>query len=270
MRSTTSWVVTVLLVIAGANLFWWQHYQIASYRAQLEDRQLLPSGHHYRRSGYPRDSAATPAAWTPHAASSGGLTRADLNQSDSQADDRNLILDQYRDAIAELNLPPEKASRLLDLLDDRVQAVLDAEDNARRQGYAEASAVAQRAVAMAIAQEDQRIVQLIGLVGQRTLEGQGASAPPAAPTTVVVNVMPAPASDYAAPAYAAAPPAYDAGDYAAYTTYPYIYPYPNFYTTGIGYANYGRGGRAYAARGAGPARGAAHAISVSHSAGRRR
>jgi len=272
MRSTTSWVVTVLLVIAGANLFWWQHYQIAGYRALLADRQELLSGHAYRRTGFARDAAAMPAVWTPSAASSGGLTRTDLIQTDSRADDRNLILDQYQDAIAQLNLPPDKARQLLDLLDERVQAVLDAEDSARRQGYAEASAVAQRAVAMAIAQEDQRIVQLIGVVGQRTLEGQGstpvgASAPTAAPVTMVVNVMAPTAPDYQAPAYPTSPPAYGAADYGAYSTFPYLYTYPNFYTTGTGYANYGRGARSSPVRGRAPARGTVHATFVSHSAG---
>jgi len=272
MRSTTSWVVTVLLVMAGGNVFWWQHSQIASYRAQLEDRdrQDLLSEHPYRRTGYSRDLALAASASTSHSASSGGLTRADLKQTDFRADDRGLILDQYRDAISRLNLPPEKASQLLDLLDERVQAVLDAEDNARRQGYAEASAVTQRAIAMAIAQEDQRIVQLIGLVGQRMLDGlgataSGASAPPAGPTTMIVNVMPAPLPDFTAPAYTPLPD-YDAGGYG----YPYIYTSPYIYTTGIGSANYGGGARAYSARGGASPRGAGHATFASHSSGRRR
>jgi len=272
MRSTVAWVVVVLLVFAGANLFWWQHYQIATYRAQLAEQDQALTGRSMRPSGYAHGSASSSVAWSPHSARS-GLTRADLNPNDQHAEDRNLILDQYRETIAQLNLPPATASRLEDVLAERVQAVLDAEDAARREGYAAASAVAQQAVAMAIAQEDQRIVQLIGLAGERSLDAQGSAVQPAIqvlpPAPVIVNVMSAPA---AAPDYSSAPvaAAADSGDYGAYSTYPYLYSYPYLYTPAVGYLNYGRSGRSYPSRRVSPARPVMHATSVSRASGRRR
>jgi hypothetical protein len=269
MRSNLAWIVVVLLVMAAANLFWWQHYQIAGFRAQLAEQEQVLAERSADPSGFSRSSEVASASWRPRA-TSGGMIRADLPRTEARGEDRNLILDQYQDAIAQLNLPPATASRLRDLLANRVQAILDAEDSARREGYAEASAVAQQAVALAIAQEDQRIVQLIGLVGERRLDGQGPASADAtyaaAPTTaVVLNLPPAPTPDSSA-----VQAAYCAANYATYPSYPYLYSYPSVYYSSAGYLNYGRAARSYPAQRFAPARSFAHTTFAAHSGARRR
>jgi hypothetical protein len=221
MRSVVACVG--LLVIAGAAVFTWQRNQIAGLRAQvsrqgdaLEDMSL--------RMGLLDRFAAAPLA-----------TRASLRmrpaqafdvRSDVRADERRIILDQYKDVLSQMDLPKETATRLEDLLTDRVETVLDAQDAAEREGFAEGSAQMARAVGLAIEQVDRDIVGLVGQQGIRQIDGlpeeqQAApAAVPAAPVVVNVTVQAPPP----APVYAAT----DSSDQASapYAAYPYTYiPY---------------------------------------------
>ena len=63
-----------------------------------------------------------------------------------RAEERRLILDQYRDVLTQLNIPEPTATRLRDLLTERIEAVLDTEESAMREGFAEGSAETTRAV----------------------------------------------------------------------------------------------------------------------------
>lgn len=208
MRAPVAWIALALLAVAASNVVWWQESRIQTYRSQL----ALQSSVLAERLGPAAESgapSATFAAYTaiPAVAESTPVSSppADAAPARLSPDERRLILDQYQDVIAQLNLPPATAARLEDLLVERIQAILAIEDAARREGYAEASAVVERAVAQTIAQEDQRIVSLIGLQDDLRLDGQqpetpelaGGSAPPA----TVVNVFasaPPPADYYAA------------------------------------------------------------------------
>ncbi len=193
-----------ILVLGGAAIFWWQRSQIAGLRAQvalqgaaLEDNRervaelSLGPGGEARGHGYAR---ALPAqAIRPFG--------ADLGAADVRADERRVILGQYRDALAELNLPAATAIRLEDLLTDRIEAFLDAQDAARRQGFAEGSAETERAVALAIADDDREIAELLRPEADRRLGRlRTAGAPedqavpePAAPQVAVTVLVQAPA-----------------------------------------------------------------------------
>jgi hypothetical protein len=150
-------------------------------------------------------------------------------------DERRLILSQYRDALAQMNLPPATAARLQNLLEDRVEAVLDAEDADMRAGFAMGSAETSRTVAWAIADVDREIANLLSTAGFRPASPPSIQTPPAAPPdpAVTVVVAPAVAIEYAAPEAQPAAPN-DTSAYP-YLSYPYLYfpAYPlAMYVTG--------------------------------------
>ncbi len=228
MRSTLACVAA--LILAGSGIFMWQRSQISRLRAQVtrqgealddlslrvDDRRLVS------------DRAA------PRAEGSPGFARPrDDGFAEARADERRVILDEYRDVLSQMNLPPETASRLQDLLTDRVETVLDAQDAAVRVGFAEGSAQMARAVGLAIAQVDRDIVGLVGQDGIRRLDGYPAVQPetwavPQAPAAVVVNVVvQAPAPPPAAYADSmSAPASSDAGSQYVSYPYPYVPYYP--------------------------------------------
>jgi hypothetical protein len=215
VRSTLAWLA--IPVLAAGGIFCWQQSQIVHLRAQVARQAEAIGG--------ALDAPVPPAPAAPPL----GLRRADANGVAARADERRLILDQYQDILAEMNLPAATASRLQDLLADRVEAVLDAQDAAMREGFAEGSAETARAVTLAIAEVDRQIADLIGTKGNRVLDGlppavapEPAVAPlPPAPL-VVVNVVVPSAPAYAEPA-APAEPAASSDATAAYSGYPY-YP----------------------------------------------
>jgi hypothetical protein len=214
------------LILAGCGVFAWQRSQINRLRAQVT-RQGEALDDLSLRVGAPRLVGDTPVERTGQ---SQAIARPrDAAFAEARADERRVIVDEYRDVLSQMNLPPETASRLQDLLTDRVETVLDAQDAAVRVGFAEGSAQMARAVSMAIAQVDRDIVGLIGQDGIRRLDGTPTVQPeasvfPQAP--VVVNVV-VQAPSAPLPAYAdstAAPAPQDAG--AQYVSYPYSYvPY---------------------------------------------
>ena len=213
MRSTLAWLA--IPVLAAGGIFCWQQSQIIHLRAQVA-RQA-------DAIGVSLDGPAPPAPALPPL----GLRRSDVNSAAARADERRLILDQYQDIIAEMNLPATTASRLQDLLTDRVEAVLDAQDAAMREGYAEGSAETARAVTLAIAEVDRQIADLIGTSGNRVLDGlppavapEPAVAPPPPAPLVVVNVVVPSAPAYAESA-APAQPAASPDATAVYSSYPY-------------------------------------------------
>jgi len=172
------------------------------------------------------DAPASPAS----SAKANGLHRSDDSLAILRADERRVILDQYQDIIAQMNLPAETAARLQDLLTARVEAVLDAEDAAMQEGFAAGSAETARAVSIAISEFDRQIADLVGRNGNRQLDGlspevspEPAAMPPLAPATVVnVVVQTAPPPAYTdAPSPAAAIP----DTSSLYSSYPYPY-YP--------------------------------------------
>ena len=87
-----------------------------------------------------------------------------------RADERRVILNQYRDVLAQMDLPPATASRLQNLLTERIEAVLDAEDAAVREGFAEGSTETVRTVTLAMAEVDREITNLVGRDGSRLLD----------------------------------------------------------------------------------------------------
>jgi hypothetical protein len=146
-----------------------------------------------------------------------------------RAEERRVILVQYQDILAQMDLPSDKAARLLDLLTERIDTVLDAEDAAVRVGFAEGSAQSARAVSLAIADVDRDIVGLVGADGMRRIDGLSA-APAVAPepvVPVVVNVfVQAPASQAAYMDETPAPTTADAGPQYASYPYPFFPLYP--------------------------------------------
>jgi hypothetical protein len=227
VRSILSWVA--LLIAAGSCVFWWQRSQIVALRAQLArqgdalaDNQKQVEGLSLLLVGAGR-KGMTPSP------GSRALRRTDATGGVLRADERRIILDQYRNVIAEMNLPDATASRLRYLLEDRIEAVLDAEDAAVQEGFAEGSAETARAVTLAIADVDRDIASLVGRDGIRRLDGlpvMVSPAPavvpePAAPTTVVSVVIQAPAM----PAYAEAAESPSASDTYALSS-PYLYYFP--------------------------------------------
>jgi hypothetical protein len=235
MRTTA--ILVAILLLGGASVILWQRSQIAVLRGQVNaqgvalagDRERLDElsvqiGQSGEQPGLAR-AAAQRASWV-RPADYGAATRAD---------ERRVILAQYRDVLSQANLPEEAASRLQNLLADRVEAFLDAQDAARREGFAEGSAAMERAVALAIGEDDRLIGELLAGAGDRRIDRSGAPLPaepplepaPAAPI-VVVNVVSqapyqAPAPDQSAPL----PSDYPAAGYA-----PFYYPPMGFAVVG--------------------------------------
>ena len=229
MRSTA--VVLGVLVLTAGGIVIWQRSQISSLRAEVGAERAALADERDRvdslasrldpspiaeRSARP---SAVPASFVRAAESSAAL----------RADERRVILAQYRDVLAQSNLSEATASRLQDLLTDRVEAFLDAQDAARREGFAEGSAEMERAISIAIAEDDRQISQLMGLVGaMRTAPppaptpGESWAQPAAAPTVVVTVVSPAPA-EAPVPNYVESTPVPDvASPYLPYYSYPQI------------------------------------------------
>jgi hypothetical protein len=209
------------LVLAGTGVFWWQRSQISHLRAEVSEQGAAIEDLSLRVAG--DDGGAPPRADAPR-------SLGDARDA-FRADERRLILDQYRDVLSQLNLPPETAARLQFLLTDRVETVLDAENAAIRVGFAEGSAETARAVAQAVAGVDRDIVSLVGADGIRRIDGlPAASAPqpevapePAPPSVVVTVVVQAAAPTYSADA---ATQVQDPGALAQYSPYPYFYLFP--------------------------------------------
>ncbi len=225
-----------MVILAGAAIFLWQRSQIAGLRAQvarqgaelvdnrerLADLSLVVAGPGGRRAGIPSFPAAR-AKLIPTADYSGAVL---------SADDRRVILNQYRDVLAELDLPTATASRLEDLLTDRIESFLDAQDAAEREGFAEGSAETERSVALAIADDDRAIGALLGGDANRRLSQLLSASPPepavmpepAAPpvaVTVVVQMQAAPSY----PDASAQPAVSDDYNPSPY----YYYPYTGLY-----------------------------------------
>ena len=227
------------LVLGGAGLFWWQRSQIESLRAQVASQGVALERNQERLSGLSLllGGSAGPgaAAFPERSGVAGTRRRLDYDTAVLRADERRVILAQYRDVLAEMNLPETTAARLQDLLADRIEAFLDAQDAAVRVGFAEGSADMERAVALAIADDDRQIAALLGPDGNRRLNGMSSAAPaepmvapaPPAQPVVVTVVMPAPYppsdTDFA--------PQPVAG-YAADAYAPYFFSTPGIFVSG--------------------------------------
>lgn len=248
MRTAAALIAT--LVVGGASVFLWQRSQIAGLREQVSqqgaaledsreriaDLSLAVTGASGQRLGAP----AFPATATREVP----LRSADYDAAVLRADERRVIVGQYRDVLAQLNLPVATASRLEDLLADRIEAFLDAQDAAVREGFAEGSEETQRAVALAIADDDRRIADLLGPDSNRRLNrllfapatDTAVAAEPAAPPVVVNVVVQAPAAPYYPDETAQPAAAYDS------TPSPYYYfPSPGFFAVGAPGRPYLRG-----------------------------
>jgi hypothetical protein len=216
-----------ILILGGAGIFSWQRSQIAHLREQVT-RQGDVLNDLSMRAERERINEA-PASLEPTRARF--ARAADETLMTARADERRVILNEYRDILAQMNLAPDTAARLQDLLTDRVETVIDAQDAAVREGFAEGSAQMARAVSVAIAQEDRDIVGLVGQDGFRRIDGYPAQQPepavvPQAPSPVVVNVVvQGPSTPFATyPEPATEPVASDSG--AQYASYPYFQYYP--------------------------------------------
>ena len=216
-----AWVA--FLIVAGAGVIAWQQIQIAQLRAQVA-RQADANGHPNDREV--RLSPTSPVSTV--AAKVNGLRRYVDNRAEVRANERRIILDQYRDVLTEMNLPTATALRLQDLLTERIESVLDAEQAASEQGYTWGSDETARAVMFAIAGTNQEIVRLVGLEAERRLDGLLPSASPevvivpepaTSPAFVTVVVQAPPAPSYADALTPADIPAAYPG-YYPYATYP--------------------------------------------------
>jgi hypothetical protein len=218
--------LVAVLILAGAGVFCWQRSQIVHLRAQVAGQADALDYISHRLDGESQGAAAVlPAVFrseSPRAPDDAGTVL--------RADERRLILDQYQDVLAQMNLPPEAESRLKNLLADRVETVIDVENAAERVGFAEGSADTARAVALALAEVDREIVRLVGPDGIRRIDGPSPAAPepmivpePDAPPVFVTVVVQAPAPAFYADSTAPAP---DSVGYAQYSPYPYVYPLP--------------------------------------------
>jgi hypothetical protein len=163
------------------------------------------------------------------------VRQAEYDGAVLRADERRVILGQYRDVLAQLNLPEATAARLQDLLTDRIEAFLDAQDAAMRVGFAQGSAGMERAVALAIADDDREISEILGSDASRRLsrlssaapiDPSVAPAPAAAPVvvTVVMQAPPAPSFDDSS--------AQPAASYSPDTYAPYYFPSSGFFVAG--------------------------------------
>lgn len=237
-------------MLGAAVVFWWQRSQIVGLSGQLnrQDQALA-------RQQDRIDELVSGSETHPHAS---GVRGGGWSSPALRADERQLILEQYRDVLAQMNLPPETATRLKNLLTDRIAAVLDAEDAAVQAGFAEGSAQTVRAVSLAVAESDREMAALVGAEGLRRLDGWSGPAQPAIATATVapaaVNVFVsnnAPIGGYADTSEVAPADAYPS-DYAAAPYYssgwygPVVYPY-------YGVA-YGRGGAIRGSRALGAGR----------------
>jgi hypothetical protein len=216
VRSTLAWM---LIVLAGVVVFSWQRLEIVHLRAQVASQQAALGDVQLRvadLSGKPPSRES----W---------LRRADGYSAELRSDERNVILGQYQDVVAKMDLPPATASRLQDLLTDRIEAVLDAEDAATRQGFAKGSAAMSTAVGSAIADLDREISGLLGPEGSRRLGELSAGGSPelaaiAAPPVVVNLVVQSPVTPVYEDQPAPSDTAYDYNPPAlgyAYSYYPF-------------------------------------------------
>jgi hypothetical protein len=224
VRSTVATVA--ILILAGAGVFIWQRSQIVHLRAQVarQGDALNDISQRLEResSGSIISSRGSGASLRARSASLSYEGSAEM-----RADERRVILDEYRDVLAQMNLPPETSSRLMDLLTDRIETVLDAQDAAVREGFAEGSAQMARAVGLAIAEVDRDIVGLVGQDGIRRIDGlptaqspQPEFVPSEAPPVIVNVVVQAPLPASYADSGAQVP---DSDAYAQYGAYPYSY-----------------------------------------------
>lgn len=230
MRSTAALVAILSLGAAGVIL--WQRSQIAALRGQInvqgaalaDDRERLDEL--TLQVERPGDQSGLAQA----AALRAGFVRSPDYGVATRADERRVILDQYRDLLARTTLSSDEASRLQDLLADRVEAFLDAQDAARRQGFAEGSAAMERAVALAIGEDDRLITELLAAGESRVAPAPAEPpiGPAPVPPTVVVNVVSQ--SPYQAPAAEQAFPT--ANDYPAASYAPFYYPALGFVVGG--------------------------------------
>src|SRR5579871_4600260 len=228
MRSTA--ILLGVLVLAAGGVVIWQRSQISSLRAEMGAQRAALADERDRLDSLASRLDPVPIAGVagrPLAvpASSGRHSEASPTL---RADERRVILAQYRDVFAQSNLPEGTVSRLQDLLTDRVEAFLDAQDAARREGIAEGSAEMERAVALAIAEDDRQISQLMTLVEAVRAAPPPAPAPAApwdqptaaAPPVVVTVVTQSPA-ETSYPSYVDAAPSPEAGSpYLPFSTYP--------------------------------------------------
>ncbi len=219
-------VRTIVAFAAGATLagiafIGWQRSQIARLQSQVSaERGAIEDLSRRAATGDPQAMAA---ATVPRAADDG--------MAALRSDERRLILDQYQGVLSQLNLPPETAARLQDLLAERVETVLDAENAAIRVGFAQGSAETARAVSLAVAGVDRDLISLVGMDAVRRIDGppeerapEPAAAPaPAAPAVVVTVVVQAPAPQYDLPP---ADQAADTGASLQYSSFPYFYSVP--------------------------------------------
>lgn len=220
------------LLAAGAAVFTWQRRQIIQLRGQVVDQAAAIASNERNV-----DDLSRLVAWSaarPSRALAPLRTGAPIRTEDADGmlreDERRLIANQYRDVLAQMNLPPDTTARLQGLLEDRIEAVLDAEDAAKQEGFAEGSAEMSSAVALAIAYVDRDITRLLGADGSQRLNRLTFGpepAEPAPPTVVTVVVNSAPEPQYAAPpaeAYSAPDETYASSGFpsALYYTYPVV------------------------------------------------
>ena len=220
-------VLSGVVILAGAVVVW-QRSQLAAIRQQMANQERAQAEDRRRVDAMTLFLGEAPGPARAFAASLRAASAPDAGTAAavSRTEERRLILDQYEGVLAAMNLPESTSARLKDLLTDRIETVLDAEDAARRAGLAEGSVESTRAVAQAISGLDHEIALLVGLDGMRRLDGSQApgSAPAPAPATVVtVIVQTAPAAP--APVYADATQTYAAADTSAYSGLDY---YPAF------------------------------------------
>jgi len=185
MRATLVWIIALFAALSW--VVCWEEWQIVRLRREemglLADlrasqgqvgelRDILQLAEKRQR----RTAAQVGAiARLQEEAAASRVRRDQESPALGRKDLRRIILSQYSDSLARLNLPPETLARLKDLLVARGEALLDARDAAASEGIADNSAEMAEAANEATADLNRDIADLLG--GDAYARLQEASGP---------------------------------------------------------------------------------------------
>jgi hypothetical protein len=219
MRPTA--IAFAVLAASGAGVIAWQRMQIVELRAQAAEQAVALGDNRQRIDELSGRLAVAEEAEEKTAGQLRAISEAaGLGRTTGAAlgdDERRLILARYRDVIAQLNLSPAAASRLGDLLVDRVETVLAAESAAERAGVPDGSPDMARVESESISPLDQEIAAVVGPGAGQLFGAPSVVVVAPAPATYVLAGVPDESAPVAPePAQVSPNPAYPYYGYAVY------------------------------------------------------